>query len=73
MAPDDVVPWLIMALLTEIHCLFIQSPWILESVFSSYRLHRPSEVILVWVCNCWWKVVTVSSLAPDVSVDLRLR
>ena len=61
-----------MALLTEIHYLFIQSPLDIEgeSVLKLLALPWWSHTDVVFVCYSW-KVVTVSSLTPDDSVDLR--
>lgn len=70
--PDDVVPSLIMALLTEIHYLFIQSPLDIKGECSQTTGFATVKSYWCGFVSYSWKVVTASSLAPDDSVDLRL-
>lgn len=70
--PDDVVPPLIMALLTEIHYLFIQSPLDIKGECSQTTGFTTVKSYWCGFVSYSWKEVTVSSLSRDDSVGLRL-
>lgn len=69
--PDDVVPPLIMALLTEIHYLFIQSPLDIKGECSQTTGFTTVKSYWCGFMSYSWKEVTVSSLSQDDSVGLR--
>lgn len=61
-----------MALLTEIHYFFIQSPLDIEEECSQTIVFASVKSFWCGFVSYSWKAVTVSSLTPDHSVDLRL-
>lgn len=62
-----------MALLTEIHYFFIHSPLDIEGECSQSSVLATVKSYWCGLVSYSWKVVTVSSLTPDDSVDLRPR